>query len=254
MRRVPWWFTASKLCGSGAHRLGLAARWNTRSQPSVARATVAGSVIEPTTCSTPSMADSAGRRSSTRTCSPRATSAATRCRPMKPHPPVTRLRRTKPPFAGRKAAARCAGTMRASQIRVIGLAAAIALLCFPAWAHERPTTTPAARFLQDNIERALVLAKPPVSRKSGDELDILIRDAMDWPNLTQYAVGHYGVKLDAGGLSEVGAQLERQLGLLARRAGKEMPALTIALRGLRIDADGSRHVFSTADVPRFGEI
>jgi len=144
--------------------------------------------------------------------------------------------------------------MGASQIRLIGLAAALALLCFPAWAHERPTTTPVARFLQDNIDRALVLAKPPVSRKSGDELDILIRDAMDWPNLTQYAIGHYGAKLDAGGLSDVGAQLERQLGLLARRAGKEMPNLTIALRGLRIDADGSRHVFSTADVPRFGEI
>ena len=144
--------------------------------------------------------------------------------------------------------------MGASQIRLIGLAAALALLCFPAWAHERPTTTPVARFLQDNIDRALVLAKPPVSRKSGDELDILIRDAMDWPNLTQYAIGHYGAKLDAGGLSDVGSQLERQLGLLARRAGKEMPALTIALRDLRIDADGSRHVFSTADVPRFGEI
>jgi hypothetical protein len=144
--------------------------------------------------------------------------------------------------------------MRASQIRLIGLAAALALLCGPAWAHERPTTTPVARFLQDNIDRALVLAKPPVSRKSGDALDILIRDAMDWPNLTQYAIGHYGAKLDAGGLSDVGSQLERQLGLLARRAGKEMPALTIALRDLRIDADGSRHVFSTADVPRFGEI
>ena len=144
--------------------------------------------------------------------------------------------------------------MRASQIRLIGLAAAIALLCFPAWAHERPTTTPAARFLQDHLDRALVLAKPPVSRKSGDELDILIRDAMDWPALTQYAIGHYGVKLDAGGLSEVGAQLERQLGQLARRAGKEMPTLTITLHGLRIDADGSRHILSTADVPRFGEI
>ena len=144
--------------------------------------------------------------------------------------------------------------MRPSQIRLIGLAAAIALLCGPAWAHERPTTTPAARFLQDQIDRALVLARPPVSGKASDELDILIRDAIDWPSLTRYAIGHYGAKLDAGGLSEVGAQLERQLGLLARRAGKEMPTLTIALRGLRIDADGNRHVLSTADVPRFGEI
>lgn len=139
-------------------------------------------------------------------------------------------------------------------IRVIGLVLATALLCGPAWAHERPNTTPAARFVQDHIERALALAKPPVSGKDGDALDILIRDAMDWPALTQYAVGHYGAKLDAGGLSDVGARLERQLGLLARRAGKEMPALTIALRGLRIDTEGNRYVLSTADVPRFGEI
>ena len=144
--------------------------------------------------------------------------------------------------------------MRPSQIRLIGLMTAIMFLCDPAWAHERPTTTPGARFLQDNIERALVLAKPPVSGKASDELDILIRDAMDWTDLTQYAIGHYGTKLDAGGLSDVGAQLEHQLGLLARRAGKEMPALTIALRDLRIDPEGNRHVPSTADVPRFGEI
>ena len=139
-------------------------------------------------------------------------------------------------------------------MRLAGLVTAVVLLCGPAQAHERPTTTPAARFLQDHIDRALVLAKPPVSRKSGDELSILIRDAMDWPTLTQYAIGHYGAKLDAGGLSDVGAQLEQQLGLLARRAGKEMPSLTIVLRGLRIDAEGNRHVLSTADVPRFGPI
>ena len=139
-------------------------------------------------------------------------------------------------------------------IRHIGHATAIALFCGPASAHERPTTTPAARFLQDQIERALVLARPPVSRKASDALDLLIRDTIDWPSLTRYAIGHYGAGLDAGGLSDVGAQLERQLGLLARRAGKEMPSLTIALRGLRIDADGDRRVLSTADVPRFGEI
>ena len=139
-------------------------------------------------------------------------------------------------------------------IRLISLAIAIAFFCGSASARERPTTTPAARFLQDHIDQALVLARPPVSRKAGDELDILIRDAIDWPSLTRYAIGHYGAKLDAGGLSEVGAQLERQLGNLARRAGKEMPTLTIALRDLRIDADGNRHVLSTANVPRFGDI
>ena len=128
------------------------------------------------------------------------------------------------------------------------------LLCGPVWAHERPTTTPAARFLQDHIDQALALAKPPVSAKAGDELDILIRDTMDWPALTRYAVGHYGARLYTGGLSDAGAQLERQLGLLARRAGKEMPTLTISLRGLRIDSEGNRHLLSTANVPRFGEI
>lgn len=144
--------------------------------------------------------------------------------------------------------------MRPSQIHLAGLVTAIMLLCGPAGAHERPTTTPAARFLQDQIERALALAKPPVSGKASDALDILIRDAMDWADLTRYAIGRYGARLDAGGLSDVGAQLERQLGLLARRAGKEMPTLTIALRGLRIDPEGNRHVLSTAAVPRFGEI
>jgi hypothetical protein len=139
-------------------------------------------------------------------------------------------------------------------IRLIGLAIAIASFCGTASAHERPITTPAARFLQDQIDRALVLARPPVSGKASDALDILIRDAIDWPSLTRYAIGHYGAKLDAGGLSDVGAQLERQLGLLARRAGKEMPTLTIALRGLRIDVEGNRRVVSTADVPRFGKI
>lgn len=147
--------------------------------------------------------------------------------------------------------------MTASQmhlIRLVGFVLATALLCGPALAHERPSTTPAARFLQDHIDRALTLAKPPVSGKAGDELDLLIRDAMDWPALTQYAVGRYGARLDAGGLSGVGALLERQLGVLARRAGKEMPTLTIALRGLRIDSEGNRYVLSTADVPRLGEI
>lgn len=139
-------------------------------------------------------------------------------------------------------------------IRLTGLAAAIVLLCGPALAHERPTTTPAARFLQDHIERALVLAHPPVSGRASDALDILVRDVIDWPALTRYAIGHYGARLDAGGLREVGAQLEQQLGLLARRAGKEMPTLTIALRDLRLDAEGNRYVLSTADVPRFGPI
>src|SRR4030095_11814321 len=100
---------------------------------------------------------------------------------MKPHPPVTRLSLTKPPFACPKAAARCAGTMRPSQIhmrqvRLLCLILAAATICAPASAHERPATTPAARFLQDNLDKALALVRPPVSAKDSAELDIVIRD------------------------------------------------------------------------------
>jgi hypothetical protein len=144
--------------------------------------------------------------------------------------------------------------MRPSQIHAFCLLAMIALMCGPALAHERPTTTPAARFLQDILGRALLLARPPVSAKAGGDLDIVIRDAMDWPSLTQFAIGHYGARLNEGGLSDAAARLERQMGLLARRAGKEMPTLTIAIRDMRIDPDGKRHVLSTATVPRLGEI
>jgi len=130
----------------------------------------------------------------------------------------------------------------------------IALCCGPAAAHELPTTTPAARFLQDRLDRALVLARPPVSAKANGELDILIRDAMDWPSLAQFAIGHYGTSLDEGGRSDATARLERQLGLLARRAGRELPTMTIAIHDMRIDPDGNRHILSTATVPRFGEV
>jgi hypothetical protein len=144
--------------------------------------------------------------------------------------------------------------MRPSQIRPLGLLTMIVLLCAPASAHERPSTTPAARYLQDTVDRALLLARPPVSAKAGGDLDVLIRDAMDWPSLTQFAIGQYGARLNEGGLSDAAARLERQLGMLARRAGKEMPTLTIAVRDMRIDAEGKRTILSTAAVPRFGEI
>ena len=130
----------------------------------------------------------------------------------------------------------------------------IVLLCAPASAHERPSTTPAARFLQDTVDRALLLARPPVSARAGGDLDILIRDAMDWPGLTQFAIGHYGARLTKGGLSDAAARLEQQLGMLARRAGKEMPTLTIAVRDMQVDAEGKRTILSIAVVPRFGEI
>jgi hypothetical protein len=138
---------------------------------------------------------------------------------------------------------------------LFGLAAmTLAVGCGPAAARERPATTPAARFLQDKIDRALILARPPVSAKDSGDLDILIRDAMDWPGLSSFAIGRYRVSLDEGGLSDASARLERQLGLLARRAAKDMPSLAIVLRGMRIDAEGNRYILSTASVPRFGAI
>jgi hypothetical protein len=141
------------------------------------------------------------------------------------------------------------------RLRLFGLAAMmIAVGCGPAAARERPATTPAARFLQDKIDRALTLARPPVSAKDSGDLDILIRDAMDWPSLSRFAIGRYRASLDEGGLSDASARLERQLGLLARRAGKDMPTLAIVLRGMRIDAEGNRRMLSTATVPRLGAI
>jgi len=145
--------------------------------------------------------------------------------------------------------------MSLSQIRLLCLLLTVAAFCCgPVAAHERPTTTPAVRFLQGAIERAFDLARPPVSAKASADLDIVIRDAMDWPGLTQFAIGHYGAHLNEGGLSDAAARLERQLGILARRAGKEMPTLTLAIHDMRIDPDGNRRILSTATLPRFGEI
>lgn len=132
--------------------------------------------------------------------------------------------------------------------------AAAALSCAPAAAHEQPTTTPAARFVQDRFEQAIALARPPVSAKASNQLDLVIRDAMDWAGLTRFAIGRYGTELKEGGLSDAAARVERQLGLLARRAGQELPTMTLAIHDMRIDPDGGRHLFSTATTPRFGEI
>ena len=129
-----------------------------------------------------------------------------------------------------------------------------ATVCAPAAAHERPATTPAARFLQDQLDTALALAHPPVSAKDSAELDIVIRDAMDWRGLTQFAIGRYGASLDTGGLSDAAARLEEQLGVLARRAGRELPTMTVTVHDMRIDPDGSRHVLTTATLPKFGEV
>ena len=146
--------------------------------------------------------------------------------------------------------------MQPSQIRILWLSllASVFIAVAPASAHELPTTTPAARFVQDRFEQALMLARPPVSAKASSQLDIIIRDTMDWSSLTSFAIGRYGADLNEGGLSDAAARVERQLGFLARRAGKELSTMTLAIHDLRIDQDGSRHLFSTATTPRFGEI
>jgi hypothetical protein len=142
-----------------------------------------------------------------------------------------------------------------SQIRTVCLALmAAALGCSPASAHERPITAPAARFLEGTIETAFGLVRPPVTPQANTTLEALIRDSMDWPGLAQFAIGRYRADLKDGEMGGVTARLEQQLGALARRAGVELPTMTLAIHDMRIDPDGNRHVLSTATLPRFGEI
>lgn len=149
--------------------------------------------------------------------------------------------------------------MRASQIRpasrwLTAILALIAALGRPAGAHEQPITTPAARFVQGTVATALVLAQPPMTRTADAQLDALIRGSMDWTGLTRFAIGRYRGELDEDGMEGVRAQIQRQLGVLTRRAGRELPSLTLAIEDMRIDPDGNRHVLGTATSPRFGEI
>lgn len=145
--------------------------------------------------------------------------------------------------------------MRPSQIRRLCLVLTIvALCCGPASARERPATAPAARFLQATIEQAFGLVRPPVSAEAGANLEALIKDSMDWTSLTHFAIGHFGRTLDADGMGDVTARLEQRLGILARRAGVELSAMTVAVHDMRIDPDGTRRILSTATVPRFGEV
>lgn len=145
--------------------------------------------------------------------------------------------------------------MRASQIHPLLVAAiAFVLGCGQATARERPATVPAALFLQDTIDRATRLVRPPVSAGDRSELARLIESAMDWPALARFAIGHFGAALNADEMSGVTRRLEQRVQSLAQRAGAELPAMTVAIHDLRIDPDGHRHIFSTATVPRLGEI
>jgi hypothetical protein len=145
--------------------------------------------------------------------------------------------------------------MRASQIRLLSVALIVAAFgCGPAMARERPTTAPAARFLQDTIDRAFDLVRPPVSSQAASDLADLIEGSMDWPALTRFAIGHYGAALDADGMSSVTERLEERLAILARGAGTELPTMTVTIRDLLIDPDGNRRILSIATVPKFGEV
>lgn len=150
--------------------------------------------------------------------------------------------------------------MRSSQIRLGRFRLLLAVLvlaafgCGTALARERPVTAPAARFLQDTLDRAFGLARPPVSEQAASDLADLVGRAMDWPALSRFAIGHYGARLDAHGMGRVTERLERHVTTLARRAGAEFPTLTVAIHDLRLDPDGSRRILSTATVPRFGVV
>ena len=145
--------------------------------------------------------------------------------------------------------------MRPSQIRLLSLAVAVTFAGWsPAAAHERPATTPAARYLQETVETAFDLARSPVTAKSDEALVSMIEGAMDWPGLTRFAVGRYRADLDGPGMDAVKARLAERLSTLARNAGREWPRLSLAVHDLRIDAEGNRHILSTAIVPRFGEV
>jgi hypothetical protein len=142
-----------------------------------------------------------------------------------------------------------------SRIRLLGLSAMIAVLTLvPAWGREQPNTTAAARFLQDTVATALALVHPPTTTRADRDLDALIRDSMDWPGLIRFAIGHYRADLDDRGIHGASARIEEQLRGLARRAGVEFPAMTLAVQDMRIDREGYRHVLSIATLPRFGEI
>ena len=139
------------------------------------------------------------------------------------------------------------------------LAVAFALACAlpaiaPAVAHERPSTAPAARFLQAVIDNALPLAMPPVSTAVDARLRTAMDNALDLSDLTIFALGRYRAALDAEALARAQGAIGEQLRALAYRAGEAYPMLALTVTGLRIDAEGNRRVQSAARLPRIGEV
>ena len=82
----------------------------------------------------------------------------------------------------------------------------------------------------------------------------MIERSMDWPGLTQFAVARYRADLDGEAMDAVKARLAERLAALARTAGRELDRLVLVVRDMRVDADGTRRVASTAILPRFGEV
>lgn len=135
------------------------------------------------------------------------------------------------------------------------LVAVLAVVCaMPATGRERPSTAPAARFLQATIDAALPLAIPPVNEAGDARLRGILNAALDFPNLTIFALGRYRADLDDAANTRAQAAIGDQLRALAYRAGAAYPTLALTVTGLRVDADGNRRVQSVARLPRVGAV
>lgn len=135
------------------------------------------------------------------------------------------------------------------------LAAAFALVCaMPAAGRERPSTAPAARFLQATVDAALPLAMPPVNQAADVRLRGMVEAALDLADLTAFALGRYRADLDDGASERAQDTIGAQLRALAYRAGEAYPTLAVQITGLRIDAEGNRRVQSVARLPRIGAV
>ena len=135
------------------------------------------------------------------------------------------------------------------------LAAILALgFATPSEAHERPSTAPAARFLQAAIDAALPLAMPPISAAADTRLQVIMDSALDLPDLTTFALGRYRGDLNSEATTRAQEAIGDQLRALAYRAGEAYPDLAITITGLRIDAEGNRRIQSVALLPSIGPV
>ena len=130
------------------------------------------------------------------------------------------------------------------------LAAALAVVCaMPAVGRERPSTAPAARFLQATIDAALPLAIPPVNEAGDTRLRGILDAALDFPDLTIFALGRYRADLDDAASGRAREAIGDQLRALAYRACEAYPTLALTVTGLRVDADGNRRRCSAHPAP-----